>query len=950
MTESKSTPLEQLKHALETGAIDQGTFDVAATALNAQHTSGGASAQGQDALAVGAGGIAVTGDNEGTINLGVLIKEGDKAGASPEGLTRAYLARIVSQTQQLPLLASDSATTPVRLSSIYTALLTQRGEAHERAAISPEDLDALFPDRSKNTLSALDVLDREAKLVLLGGPGSGKSTFVNFVAMAMAGELLGISAPNLETLTAPLPESDDDEKHRDSKRQPWRHGALLPVPVVLRDLASQLPPANTPVNAGTVWAFICEHLRRAALEAFAPVLQRQLLENGGLILLDGLDEVPDANNRRVQIKQAVNDFAATYDKCRFLVTSRTYAYQNQDWKLEGFAETPLLPFTQAQICRFADLWYDHMVELDRLTRADASNRAALLKRTVERNERVRELTERPLLLTLIAQLQTEGSGELPEKRETLYDKAVEMLLTKWETMKVRVLEDGTKAVEPSLAEWLNAGRDDIRKQLNRLAFEAHRDQPKLTGTADIRQETLIAALLAATTRDVDFNVGLLEKYLRDRAGILAAHGDKVYQFPHRSFQEYLAACHLTDDDFPDKLAKLACADANRWREVALLAGAKAARGSALNGWALAETLCPAPVSARASTIDAQWGALLAGRVLVECTDLTNIPQRNVEKHARIRDWQLALVRSDALPATERALAGRSLATLGDSRPEVMTLDGMHFCVVPRGPFVMGSDDVNDEKPQHTVDIANPYFMARFPVTVAQWREYLKASGQTQSDEPRHDGWNNEPVVNVSWHKAVQFCEFLTHAWRGALPDGFSVDLPSEAEWEKAARGGLHIPAKSEWLSLPQLTDALAQTQDISARANPMPARAYPFAETFDSNNTNVQSVIGETSAVGCFPGGKSPYGCEEMSGNVWEWTRSLWGTNLAEPEFGYPYDPEDAKREAHSAGDSVLRLVRGGSWDDHRADARCAFRLRFRPDFRLINLGFRVVLRSAPIS
>ena len=179
----------------------------------------------------------------------------------------------------------------------------------------------------------------------------------------------------------------------------------------------------------------------------------------------------------------------------------------------------------------------------------------MLNRTVERNERIRELAERPLLLTLIAQLQTEGGGTLPEKREELYDKAVEMLLTKWETMKVRVREDGTKEIEPSLAEWLNAGRDDIRKQLNRLAFEAHRDQPQLTGTADIRQETLIAALLNASARRDDVNVGLLEKYLRDRAGILAAHGVGMYQFPHRSFQEYLAACHLTDDEFPGQAGR-----------------------------------------------------------------------------------------------------------------------------------------------------------------------------------------------------------------------------------------------------------------------------------------------------------------------------------------------------------------------------------------------------------
>jgi predicted NACHT family NTPase len=293
------------------------------------------------------------------------------------------------------------------------------------------------------------VLNAEKKLVLLGGPGSGKSTFVNFVALSMAGELLGMAGPNLATLTAPLPTEQGDE---DPKPQQWDHGALLPVHVVLRDLASQLPPPGAPVNAEAVWDFIRGRLKQAALGAYAPHLEEALHDRGGLVLLDGLDEVPDALNRRVQLKQAVQDFTATFSKCRFLVTSRTYAYQRQDWKLDGFVEVHLLPFTPGQIHRFVDAWYAHMVQLYRLTEADSRERAEVLKRTVERNERIRELAERPLLLTLIAQLQTEGGGTLPEKREELYDKAVEMLLNKWESMKLRVQEDGTKEIEPSLAE------------------------------------------------------------------------------------------------------------------------------------------------------------------------------------------------------------------------------------------------------------------------------------------------------------------------------------------------------------------------------------------------------------------------------------------------------------------------------------------------------------------
>ena len=247
---------EQLRRARAAGLIDQDTFDASVAALAAQLHGGGAIAQGPDALALGAGAVAVQGDNQGTINLGLLIQQGTQAGASPAALTRAYLARILTQANHLPLFIGDGANAQVRLAAVYTALLIQGGaaDAGPGGGRSPEG-----PDRRR---SALDALNGAPRLVLLGGPGSGKSTFVNFVALAMAGELLGVPGPNLATLTAPLPKEAGDDQ--DPPPQGWDQGALLPVPVVLRDLASQLPPPGTPVNADTLWQFLCGRLQQAA--------------------------------------------------------------------------------------------------------------------------------------------------------------------------------------------------------------------------------------------------------------------------------------------------------------------------------------------------------------------------------------------------------------------------------------------------------------------------------------------------------------------------------------------------------------------------------------------------------------------------------------------------------------------------------------------------------------
>jgi len=183
--------------------------------------------------------VAVTGNNYGNINTGLIIQQASKPGAGKGELRRAYLARILNQANQLALFAGDSANTQIRLSSVYTALLTQHGEWDARLANESGD-DKLRTGRNGARQSVLDRFNAERKLVLLGGPGSGKSTFINFVALCMAGEMLGSTSVNLDMLTAPIPPEPDSTDDK-PKTQQWDRGALLPVPVVLRDFASDLP-------------------------------------------------------------------------------------------------------------------------------------------------------------------------------------------------------------------------------------------------------------------------------------------------------------------------------------------------------------------------------------------------------------------------------------------------------------------------------------------------------------------------------------------------------------------------------------------------------------------------------------------------------------------------------------------------------------------------------------
>ncbi len=898
----------------------------------------------------------VTGDHNrvaGTIIEQQTIIHG-LPGSDPAALRTAYLNRVLEKASYLSLAGIDpkaaggsEAEAHLNLDAVYTALLTLTPEQQEQL---PR---AELAGRGERRLAALAQLNQHPRLVLLGDPGSGKSTFVNFVAICLAGENLKHARANLALLTAPLP---DDEGKDEEEGQPWQQGALLPVPVLLRDFAARgLPPAGQPATAEHLRRFIVGELKTAALTQYARPLGEELLRQGGLLLLDGLDEVPAADQRRVQIKQAVEDFARTFKHCRILVTSRTYAYQEQDWRLPGFAEAVLAPFSSGQIRRFVDRWYAHIATLRGMHPDDAQGRAELLKRAIFNSDRLRSLAERPLLLTLMASLHAWRGGSLPEKREELYADAVDLLLDTWETRKVeRDAQGNIVATEPSLTEWLKVDREAVRELLNQLAYQAHATQAEMVGTADVPQGDLVCGLMALS-RNEAVNPALLVSYLSQRAGLLLPRGVGIYTFPHRTFQEYLAACHLTNETYPEPVADLARQEPDRWREVALLAGAKAFRGSRSTIWSLVEALSYQAVPDRtAAAQDDIWGAHLAGQALVEVVDVQNIHLAHQAKVERVKNWLVYILEQAALPATERAIASQNLAMLGDPRPGVrLRPDGLPdiaWCEVPAGSFVRGSvadarkDDIErmfygDERPQQEIDL--PAFrISRYPITNAQYAAFVKAGGYQEPDYWavaaaagywREEGWvkrpilkgdklvdewvdrpfdyghpfglPNHPVVGVNWYEAVAFCAWLTEQLQqtGQISPDEAVLLPSESQWEKAARGP--------------------------------DGRVYPWGNEPDPEWANYEATgIGSTTAVGCFPGGISPYGVQDMSGNVWEWCRT---------KFEESYEDY---RDDNDLEEYTRRVLRGGSFFDDERDVRCAVRYWDYPYDWGRSFGFRVVL------
>jgi formylglycine-generating enzyme required for sulfatase activity len=284
-----------------------------------------------------------------------------------------------------------------------------------------------------------------------------------------------------------------------------------------------------------------------------------------------------------------------------------------------------------------------------------------------------------------------------------------------------------------------------------------------------------------------------------------------------------------------------------------------------------------------------------------------------------------------------------------------------FLCIPKGKFLMGSrkqdqDVSRSEKPQHELDLPYDYWIAKYPVTVAQWRAFVEASGYRDFDQVALHDPDNRPVLWLTWHDALAYCDWLdgvlkeqaskiepqdeaARAFWGALASGkYRVTLPSEAEWEKAARGPLTPSPRPEG----HPPSSLPLGEGKGGRG--VGVRVYPWGDTFDPNKANTDETgIGTTTAVGCFPGGESPYGCLDMSGNVWEWTRTIW-----DDKFGYPYNRNDGREDLQRK--DALRVLRGGSFINFADWARCAFRLRASPDNGLRHSGFRVVVspREAP--
>ncbi|MCA0941883.1 SUMF1/EgtB/PvdO family nonheme iron enzyme [Salipiger pacificus] len=266
----------------------------------------------------------------------------------------------------------------------------------------------------------------------------------------------------------------------------------------------------------------------------------------------------------------------------------------------------------------------------------------------------------------------------------------------------------------------------------------------------------------------------------------------------------------------------------------------------------------------------------------------------------------AIEAGGAAPALRRR-AGAALARLGDPR----ALDAL--VAVPAGRYEMGGDLHPNSAPAHSVTLA-AFRIGAYPVTCAAYLRFVEETGRGWlSANGRAPERASHPATDLTWHDARAYCAWLTEAWRseGRIAADQTVRLPTEREWEAAARGPEGL--------------------------------AYPWGMDWAPEHANDEETgFNDICTVGLFPEGASAFGCLDMAGQAWEWCTTLWGDDMAAPGFAFPW-AEDG-REALDAAASVRRVLRGGCFSSGRHKANGLYRGSLEPNGFWRGNGFRVVV------
>jgi formylglycine-generating enzyme required for sulfatase activity len=779
------------------------------------------------------------------------------------------------ETKYLTALREDLERIPIRM------LREDRSHCPLGAVYVPLDLHCTF-DLPAGQIDWTRL--RIPKLVVVtGDAGSGKSTLLRWAALAVINARLG--------------KSSGDSTGRPDGTGELRGVGKLPIWLDLVDIASRF-------GRGTGGADDA-----ADYERWLPVLAtatslpesqvRELLRSGDVVVfLDKLDEVPDPDQRDMlarSVKRLQVQSSPLGAPNHVIMACRSRGLDGATWAAD---------FDEIRIRAMDGSTRDHYLRAwcGVIWGAKAAPSLQSVLDAVRRSPALAELAAIPQVATMLARIAAEGP--LPMQRVELYDQFVSTMIA---TVRLR-----------------SHGTENIRGHLVALAYAMQMNaEPGVLGIASARDVLEARGGSPALLEDLELHTGLITVDRKGRASDLGA----MVRFEHRTLQEFLAACHFAEH--PDALLEKVLDSA--WTEtLAMTAGVLALQALDRPGQ-LREFLAAVvrePVFTPATSDElalVDW----APRVAAASICLTEIASFGVTESllepARSAQNRL-LPALQSLEVRTRVSVADGLGSVRDPRlsPEARWVD------IPAGPFWRGSDDPDaweQEKPPCLVEVTS-FRIQRWPVTVAEFRQFMQAGqGYARSEWWSPEGWEwrlhqqvdtpsgwehqeprlNRPVTGVCWWEATAYCAWL--AAEGDVPSGWRAVLPTEAQWEKAARGpadGVHPRGRFPW------GDAWAD--DRHGPAN------------FRNTRTGI-------CPVGLFAPDQSPYGAWDLAGNVAE--RCLDGFAAYQPEPG----PDPVCRDyAHG------HAVRGGSWASYPLDLRVTVRFGDSRDSRDDRTGFRVGL------
>ena len=779
----------------------------------------------------------------------------------------------------------------MHLRQVYVPALVERQktELQSRTATKTQAADSEdSPEEPDSELLMAAI--QQGSLLVEGDPGAGKSTFCRWLCLRMMCEL------SLQELV------ETPEEFREQLSADLRPN-LLVVRVPLRELNDQLcAERRNSLDVEQLQQMLGQCLDRYAGER--GLQGRQLLAwlQAGrvLLLLDGVDEVPveqgagaDCWQPRQVLLECLPSAVRLWLQAgnRVLITSRPHgvpAKYQQRLQACGLRLARLQPLPAELQDLLARRWFSVMQQS---AEAGCLTADAMLTQ-VRQLERVQELVPNPLLLTAICIIYGEGKV-LPQDLHALYDRIIKTSLhAKYSNTRSQVDHQRGRLV--AIARGMHLGIDESRTS---PVFEEHSELLKKVLSA-------FAGRNQMQEQDRLTVVQTLEDLL-NRSGLLRSKSDDSAEFAHASFQEFLAAEALGQQAEGQEVLQLFLqhGQVSNWRNTLQFLFA---RRVAVHGREKAEELALQLVQ----SVDLAALGQRSELAVVACDVVSNLLDRGWQPQQQMRDsftdLFAAAVRlecSEPVRIRIALLEGR----LGDRRPELRLENAAAWCVVRAGRYFFGEDS-------QPWTLTDPFEIGRFPVTNAQYRRFVEAGGYLQREywsdagwawreeaQPEQDpaylrnphyGGATQPVASVSWWEAEAFCR-----WCSAMDTRYQYFLPTEEQWEAAARGG--------------------------------DDRRYPWGDDWRPFSCNSEKRNEAMTPVGLYPAGAAPCGAEELAGNVWEWTGSVYDrSEIHDPNAG--------------------RVLRGGSWFNDWDGCSAWWSFYNAPVGWSIDVGFRLARTLRP--